>query len=125
MKKIVVLMSLFFLSITIVSAQQRERPSAEDRAKNQTERVDKVVKLTDEQKTKMQAVNLELAKKADEQMKDRGDRDAMRAKMQEIDSERDQKYKEILTEDQFKKYTEDKAERQKQSEERRKQRGGR
>lgn len=52
----------------------------------------------------------------------RGDRDAMRAKMQEIDTERDTKYKTVLTEDQFKKYADEKAKLEKERQERRGQR---
>ncbi len=124
MKRIFVVTALLMMVVTYTTAQNFTPPPAEERAKNQTERLNKLVKLNDDQKTKVQAINLDLAKKMDAAMKNRDDRDAMRTKMQEIETERDQKYKEILTEDQFKKYTDNKAEREKQMQERRRQRQG-
>ncbi len=124
MKKVIVMTVLFVAMISVATAQQRGTPpSPEERAKSLTERLDKTVGLTDDQKTKIQAINLDLAKKTSEAMQNnRGDRDAMRAKMQEIDTERDTKYKTVLTEDQFKKYADEKAKLEKERQERRGQR---
>lgn len=123
MKKLFVMTVLFVATFAIATAQQRQRPSAEERAKSQTERLEKLVTLTADQKTKIQAINLDLAKKMDDEMKNnQGNREAMRTKMQEIDKTRDAKYKEVLTEEQYKKYTEDKAKREKEMQERRGQR---
>ncbi len=125
MKKLFVITVMFLATVSFATAQQqqRERPSAEERAKTQTERLEKLVTLTADQKTKIQAINLDLAKKMDTQMQNNsGNREVMREKMQEIDKTRDAKYKEVLTADQFKKYTEDKAKREKEMQERRGQR---
>ena len=51
-----------------------------------------------------------------------GDRDAMRAAMQEINKTRDEKYKGVLTDEQFKKHQADSEQRQKEMESRRQQR---
>jgi Spy/CpxP family protein refolding chaperone len=114
-KKFFILTALLVAMATIATAQPRSNGTPEERAKNQTERLVKLLNLTDEQTQKIQTVNLDLAKKTDEAFRNNSnDREAARGKMQEIDTERDKKYKEILTEDQFKTYQEDKAERAKQ-----------
>jgi Spy/CpxP family protein refolding chaperone len=125
MKKIFFISLLFVMTASFATAQQRTMPSAEERAKNQTERLDKLLELNSEQKTKIQAINLELAKKMDEQMaanRGGGDREAMMKRMREMDTERSNKYKEVLTAEQFKKYTEDREKREKEMRERRAQR---
>ncbi|GHT22588.1 hypothetical protein FACS189430_04600 [Bacteroidia bacterium] len=81
----------------------------EERAKQQTTRLDELVKLTADQKTKVEAVNLNLSKKQSAALQNNSDREAMRTKMQEFNTERDKKYKEILTAEQYKKYTENAA----------------
>lgn len=119
MKRVIVLSLLLAMSVSFMNAQQRTPPSAEERAKNQTERLNNLLTLSDDQKTKIQTINLELAKKMDEQMGNRGDREAMRAKMQEMDTERTKKYKEVLTDEQFKKYEEDRKKREQEMQNRR------
>jgi Spy/CpxP family protein refolding chaperone len=114
-KSFLILTALLVVMATTAKAQQRNQGTPEERAKSQTERLVKLLELTDEQTKKVQTINLDLAKKMDEAFRNNSDdREAMRGKMQEIDTERDKKYKEILTDDQFKKYQEDKAERAKQ-----------
>jgi Spy/CpxP family protein refolding chaperone len=115
MKKLFVTAVLFAAAATFAAAQQRNIPSVEERAKNQTERIDRLVKLTDAQKAQIQAIDLEFAKQMDRQMRgSNSDRNAMRAKIQEINGTRDKKYKETLTDEQFKKYSEDRAKREQQ-----------
>ena len=123
MKKLFVVSIMLVATLNFAAAQQRQRLSADERAKSQTERLEKLVTLTADQKTKIQAINLELAKQMDTQMQNnQGNRDAMRTAMQEIDKNRDAKYKGVLTDEQFKKYSDDKAQRQKEMENRRRQR---
>ena len=128
MKKLFVISIMLVASVTFATAQQGQRQgsqrlSVDERAKNQTERLDKLVTLTADQKIKVQAIDLELAKQMDTQMqKNQGDRDAMRTAIQEIDKTRDAKYTEVLTAEQFKKYSDDKVQRQKEMENRRRQR---
>jgi len=97
-------------TITLATAQQRQQMTTEERAKAQTERMEKLLTLSAAQKTKVQAIDLELSKEMTNRMQnDQGDR---RAVMQDIDKKRDEKYKAVLTADQFKKYLTDKEERQ-------------
>ncbi len=123
MKRIFVVTMLLAIAVTFASAQQRQRMSAEERAKNQTESMEKDLSLTADQKTKVQAINLDIAKKMDEQMQAAsGDRDAMMAKMQELNTDRNNQLKAVLTDDQFKKYTDMQAQQQNQMRQRREQR---
>ncbi|MDR1865161.1 MAG: hypothetical protein LBR08_06270 [Bacteroidales bacterium] len=125
MKKFFVIITLMVATLAIGTAQERRNfGTPEERAKNQTERLHQLLQLTDEQKTKINAVNLELAKKLEADLQNnREDREAMRTKMQEAETAREKKYKEILTDEQLKKYLEDRAAREKQMQERRGQRG--
>ncbi|MDR1172463.1 MAG: hypothetical protein LBL24_08430 [Bacteroidales bacterium] len=123
MKKLFVLSIMLVASITLATAQQRQRQTAEERAKSQTARLDKLVTLTADQKTKIEAIDLDLAKQMDSKIQgNQGDRDAMRTAMQELDKTRDTKYKAVLTDEQFKKYSDDKEQRRKEMENRRRQR---
>ena len=95
----------------------------EERAKATVERYEKLLTLTADQKTKIQAIEVDLGKQMNTlRQNNQGNRDAMRTAMQEIDKKRDEKYKAVLTADQFKKYLADKEQRQKEMEERRAQR---
>ena len=137
MKKLFVICMMLVATITFATAQQGQgqgqrqgqgqgmgqRQTAEERAKSQTERVVKLLTLTADQKTKIQAIELELAKKMDTlRQNSQGDREGMRTAMEEINKTRDTKYKAVLTADQFKKYTADNEQRQKEMAERRSQR---
>ena len=114
MKKLFVAVFMLAASFTFASAQQfQQNMSVEERAKAQDQRMENLLSLNADQKTKMKAINLDLAKQQDTKMQGvQGDREKMRAIMQEIDKMRDDKYKTLLTADQFKKYTDDKAQRQ-------------
>ena len=113
MKKVFVISIMLLATITLATAQQRQQMSAEERAKVQTERMVKLLTLTADQKTKVQAIDLELSKETSTRMQNnQGDR---RAVMQEIDKKRDEKYKAVLTADQFKKYLADKEQRQREA----------
>ncbi len=115
MKKLFAIAVLFVMSVGFVSAQGFQNSTPEERAKMLTDRMNELLSLTADQKTKVEAINLDYSKKLSEQMTAAGgDRDAMRSKMQEMNTERDKKFKEILTADQFKKYSDDQAERQRQ-----------
>ena len=108
MKKIFVVCIMLAAMINVVTAQERQRQSAEDRAKTQTERIERLLSLTADQKTKIHAINLDLAKQWETKMQNaQGNRDARLAITQEIEKLRDAKYKDVLTADQFKKYLDD------------------
>ena len=115
MKKLFVVGIMLIATVTLVSAQQFQQMSAEERAKVQTERMEKLLTLTADQKTKIQEIDLELSKEMSNLMQNnQGDRDAIRSAMEKIDKIRDEKYKAFLSADQFKKYLEDKEQRLKE-----------
>ena len=123
MKKLFLVSIMLVAIVTFVTAQQRQRLSTEERVKNQIERLEKLLSLTADQKTKIEAIELDLAKQMEKLMQDnQGNREGMRTAMQEIDKTRDAKYKEVLSADQLKTYLKDKEERRKEMEERRQQR---
>ncbi|MDR1666419.1 MAG: hypothetical protein LBS03_01810 [Bacteroidales bacterium] len=106
MKKIMIMMVLMTVTVAVSTAQPRQRATPEERAKIQTARLDTLVQLTEEQKTKILSVNTGLAKNTEELFRNNeGNRETMRGKMLELETERDSKYKEILTEEQFEKYS--------------------
>jgi Spy/CpxP family protein refolding chaperone len=125
MKKIFVIMTLWVVSVTFVTAQERRGfGTPEERAKNQTNRLDELVKLTEEQKSKINTVNLELSKKMDAARKENSENlEVLRTTMSEINTERDKQYKTVLSQEQFEKYQENKAIREKQVRERQGTRG--
>ena len=115
MKKLFVIGVMLMATVTFAKAQQFQQMSAEERAKARTERMEKMLALTADQKTKIQAIDLELSKEMTDRMQNnRGNREAMRTAMQEIDKKYDEKYKVVLTAAQFKKYLEDKELRQRE-----------
>ena len=123
MKKLFVISIMLVATVTFAAAQQRQRPTPEESAKAYTERMEKLLTLTADQKNKIQAINLDLAKQMNAQFQNnQGDREAMRSAMQAIEKKRDEQYKPVLTADQFKKYLADKEERQKEMERRRAER---
>ena len=127
MKKLFVISIMLVAAVSFTAAQQgqgqRQRMTPEESAKTMTERMEKALNLTADQKTKIQAIELDLAKQMNTlRQNNQGNRDAMRSAMQEIDKKRDEKYKSVLTADQFKKYLEDKEQRRKEMEARRAQR---
>jgi len=114
MKKLLVISILFLATVGFVSAQQgnRQQRTPEESAKLQTDRMVELLKLDANQKKKIEAIELDLNKKmAEKRQEAQGDREAFRAIFQEFDKLRDEKYKAVLTADQFKKYLANKAER--------------
>jgi Spy/CpxP family protein refolding chaperone len=119
MKKLFVLSIMLVASFTFAAAQQGQGQrgqfggTPEERAKAAVDRLTPVLTLTDDQKTKIQAIELDLNKQMDAKRQSaQGDREAMMALMQEFNKLREEKYKPVLSVDQFKKYQEDAAQRQ-------------
>ena len=112
MKKIAVLVVMAFFAISSFAQEaparnKKERPSPEVRAEKMTARMKEKLALSDEQATKIKAINLEAAKKKDEMKKQAdADRAAKKAKMKTVEQERDAKIQEVLTEEQKAKYAE-------------------
>jgi len=116
MKRLFVAGIMLLAMFTIVSAQQpRQRMSTEESAKAQTERMEKLLSLNAVQKTKIQAIDLDLAKQwSEKRQSTQGDREAMTAARQEIEKLRETKYKAVLTADQLKKFIADREQQQSQ-----------
>ena len=96
---------LCLLVVFCLSAQQRQRMSAEDRAQRETEMMQKELNLTKEQLPKIDSINLFYAKKMNEMMAN-SDREQMRALMQTNAEQKDEALKGILTDEQYKKLKE-------------------
>ena len=83
------------------------------------------LELSEDQTKKIKDYEVELYKKNQVEMqKIRGDRTAMREYMMNQRTERDEKYKEIMTEEQFKRFEAQRNERQQQMQQRRQQNQG-
>ena len=116
MKRLFVIVFMLAATVSFAVAQpgqgQRQQRSPEERAKAETERLTILLSLNADQKAKIEAIELDLGKQmAAERQSNQGNREAMTAVFQKIDKERDNKYKTVLTADQFKKYLDDKAQR--------------
>lgn len=117
MKKWIFATGLMVMISLSTMAQKRdgERPSAEDRAKRNTERMAEELKLTDAQKEQILAINLEYAKKNEAEMAERKAKmEARKAEMEakrEVLKEQDAKIQTVLTEEQRAKWSEIKAEK--------------
>jgi periplasmic protein CpxP/Spy len=103
MKKLLIICGLLFGAVTFASAQQgggRMQATPEERVKQ----LDEKVKLTEEQKTKAQAVYVEAAaaqkKMREEMMAGGGDRQAMMEKMQKMTADVDSKLNAMFTAEQ-------------------------
>jgi len=113
MKKLLVISMMLVATLTLAMAQPgggRQQGTPEERAKTQVDRLTPVLTLTADQKTKIQAIEVDLNKQMDAKRQGvQGDREAMMALMQEFNKLREEKYKPVLNADQFKKYQENAA----------------
>ena len=113
MKKILVSFLVLCLSVSTFAQQpgqsQGNRPDPETQSKELTKRMKEIIQFSDEQEKQVYDLNLEYAKKRRELFQNRTeDREAMREKMQAMNKEYDTALKNILSEQQFKKYLEEK-----------------
>ena len=113
MKKLFVTCIMLVATVCFVTAQQRPTGTPEERAKRETDRLTELLKLNANQKTKIQAIELDLNKQMEKRRQEDQNTD-FRALRQEFNKLRDEKYKPVLTADQFKKYQADRTERQQQ-----------
>lgn len=119
MKKIAVLLFLGIFGMG-ACAQPQGRPSAEEMAKNQTEKLKKELSLNSDQEKKVYNVFLESNKSREQTMKStQENRDAMHSKMEASRTAENEKLKPVLSEEQYNKYIE----LQKKMEAERKERG--
>jgi len=111
MKKIALLLSVLFVFVIAGKAQPQGGPrgpmNPEDMAKRQTEKLKETLKLSADQEKKVYDINLKYAKKRSEMFKagmQGGDRDAMREKMTQMQTEESKEMKTVLTADQYTAY---------------------
>ena len=106
MKKLFVIVFVMLAATVAAQPGGRMGGTAEERAKATTDRWSEFLTLNAEQKTKLSAIELEMQKQMDTRRQNaQGDFSSMRAAMEEIEKVREEKYKGVLTADQFKKYT--------------------
>ena len=123
MKKLGLLLMIVLIGTSISMAQNRggQRNDPKEFAKKQTEELTEHLDLDKKQEKQVSELNLKAAEQMFAMRKEmadgNGDRDAMRAKLQEMRKKQNVEMKKILSEDQYKKY-------QKYVEERRAKRGG-
>ena len=121
MKKLFILSIMFLATVSLATAQQgqgqgqRQRQTPEERAKSQTEYLEKLLTLTADQKTKVHAIELEISKELSTlRQNSQGNFESMREPMEKLNKKRDEKMKGVLTADQFKKYQADNEQRQRE-----------
>jgi len=104
MKKAFLILALFAGTVTLSQAQPGgQQRTPEERAKMQVSRLPETLKLTADQKTKIESIFLSQAKSMDSlRTAGGGDREAMFAKLAPIRQETDKKISAILDEDQKK-----------------------
>lgn len=106
MKQLVIAFCMMLMG-TGLFGQPQGRPSTEERAKQQTARLKTELALTADQEKKVYDLYLASGKKMEEARQSaQGDREAMRAKMDEMRKDQDTKIKGILTATQYTKYQE-------------------
>lgn len=116
------LTAVLMFAISIVSFAQRgegrgERPSPEEMAQRQTERLTKALELSEDQAQKIEAINLKYieqaqAKRAEMRGQEDVDREAVRAEREKMLEAQKAEMKTVLNETQFAEYEELLANRQ-------------
>ena len=118
MKRVLMICGLLFSVITFAEAQQgggRGMGNPEERAKRNTEMLAEKLKLSDDQKAKVEAIYLEQAGKMKKLRDSVGDnREGMRAVMMKSTAEGEARIDSLLTDDQKKAFTAWKEERKEQ-----------
>ncbi|MDR1371393.1 MAG: hypothetical protein LBJ72_14925 [Dysgonamonadaceae bacterium] len=105
MKKILLLTVILFSSLSLFAQEQRQRMTVEERAKSVTEWMSKELKLTPEQITPVDSINL-IFTKAQQllfQTAD-GDRTKIRESMEGLEKEKEAELSKVLTPEQIETY---------------------
>lgn len=127
MKKLTLILASFCMLFSLnMMAQQRGGGNFnfEERMKQQIESLKKELALNDKQVQEVTDLLKESGKKTQEVMKNsQGNREQMREKMTKMREEENASMKKILTEEQFKKYTDYQKKQQEEREKRMKERG--
>ncbi|MCL1943640.1 MAG: DUF4890 domain-containing protein [Candidatus Azobacteroides sp.] len=114
-KSAMVMVSVLMISASVFG-QQRQRFSPEDMAKKQTEQMTESLSLTDEQKAKVEAINLKYAQKQQQAFQsDKVERQARMEEMKKNHDDKDLELKSVLTSDQYTAYQQKQQERMKQA----------
>ena len=121
MKKLFVVIFMLAATVSFAAAQQGggqrgQQGTPEERAKVSADRVATLLSLKDDVKAKIQAIEVDINKQqdAERQKLQQGDREAMTALREKFTKIREEKYKAVLTADQFKKWQDDVAQRAQQ-----------
>lgn len=105
MKKLMFSMALTALLAGTATAQDARMNAPADRARVQTERMVKDLGLSDEQKTKVEAINLKYAEKAQALRAERkAEPGEHKGEGKELMAERENEMKSVLTPEQFEKW---------------------
>ena len=89
--------------------------TAEERANAQTDRLAELLSLTEEQKTRIRAIELEIQTQLDARRQSlEGNMEALRAAMQEVETVRAERYRAVISAEQLQRYTEDRNQRQRE-----------
>ena len=105
--RIILLAAFFVLGLSAVNAQnkqevQKPRLTPVEMANKQTDRMVIELKLTDKQKTDVSNINLKYFKSREEFLTaNKGKEDAIKTKMQELNKQRKEEFKKVLTADQI------------------------
>lgn len=102
----IIIMTILLVSAAAMAQPGQRNMDPEEMAKRQTAQLKEAVGLDNEQKKKAQEIYLETGKKMSamrEEMQS-GGFEGMREKMQEMRTEQDKKLKEVLSDEQWKKY---------------------
>jgi hypothetical protein len=99
MKKICLVVGFCF-SLVMLKAQQQEPPEAQVAHKIANKMADSL-SLTNQQRAKLFAINMELSKKKKEARKKSTDRTVVGQELQQIEGTRNAMYKTVLTEEQY------------------------
>ncbi len=94
---------LLFTGIAAAAQQKMQSRTPEEKAVVITNKMKVDLKLSDDQYAKVQAVNLDFTKKVDEIRKSENKKDIVN-KMRNLDSQRMQSFKTILTPEQYTRY---------------------
>ena len=112
MKKLFVIMFVMITAVAVAQPGRGRSMTAEERAKSATNRLDSLVSLSADQKVKIEAIELDIQKQMDARRQNsQGDREATWKAVEEIVKLREEKYKAVLTADQFKKYIDNRPQR--------------
>eukprot|EP01132_Coremiostelium_polycephalum_P015207 gene15207-18386_t len=121
MKKLLMICGLLFSVITFANAQDGGRKMADpaERAKRSTDRLAEKLNLNEDQKAKVLAIFTDQATQMGKiREESKGDRDAMKTKVEALTADTDGKISAVLTDDQKKQYEAVKAARKEAMEKR-------